>query len=119
VSSEGTEYPKIEYNFFQSPFILFLMAAGCARVQKIASTALLSDWIAAPVAPAAGVTSIAALEHYVRAYAGYTKHIIGTSLMGPRKDGGIVDLNLKVYGTKNATLSMLPLSPSSLQLICR
>ncbi|KAF8066833.1 hypothetical protein FPV67DRAFT_1670300 [Lyophyllum atratum] len=116
VSNNGTEYPKIEYNFFQSPFDLYLMAAGCARAQKIASTPPLSDWIAAPVAPAAGVTSIDDLQEYVRANAAQTNHIIGTALMGPRKDGGVVDPKLKVYGTKNVYVvdaSVIPVEPAA------
>ncbi|GLB33264.1 putative GMC oxidoreductase family protein [Lyophyllum shimeji] len=116
VSSNGLEYPKIEYNFFQNPFDLFLMAAGCARAQKIVSTPPLSDWVVAPIAPAANVTTIDALQDYVRANAAYTNHIIGTALMGPRQDGGVVDPNLKVYGTNNVYVvdaSVIPIEPAA------
>ncbi|GLB41038.1 putative GMC oxidoreductase family protein [Lyophyllum shimeji] len=116
VSTNGTQYPKIQYNFFQNPFDLYLMAAGAQRAQKIVSTPPLSDWIAGPIAPAAGVTSIEALKDYIRANVGYTNHIIGTALMAPRKDGGVVDPNLKVYGTKNVYVvdaSVIPIEPAA------
>ncbi|KAG6809290.1 hypothetical protein H0H87_012004, partial [Tephrocybe sp. NHM501043] len=119
-SSDGLEYPKIIYNFFQNPVDLYIMAAGAQRVQQIVSTPPISDYIVgklcgafrwpafliayspvAPVAPAAGVTSIEDLSEYIKEQAGYTNHIIGTALLAPREDGGVVDPNLKVYGTKN------------------
>ncbi|KAG6824341.1 hypothetical protein H0H87_012560, partial [Tephrocybe sp. NHM501043] len=100
-SSDGLEYPKIIYNFFQNPVDLYIMAAGAQRVQQIVSTPPISDYIVgklcgafrwpafliayspvAPVAPAAGVTSIEDLSEYIKEQAGYTNHIIGTALLG-------------------------------------
>ncbi|KAG6909386.1 hypothetical protein DXG01_000686, partial [Tephrocybe rancida] len=116
VSKDGLEYPKIEYNFFQNPIDLYIMAAGAQRVQEIVATKPISDFVVAPVAPAAGVTSIEDLSEYIKAQAGYTNHIIGTALLAPRADGGVVDPNLKVYGTKNVYVvdaSVIPLQPSA------
>ncbi|KAG6815044.1 hypothetical protein H0H87_005556 [Tephrocybe sp. NHM501043] len=133
-SSDGLEYPKIIYNFFQNPVDLYIMAAGAQRVQEIVSTPPISDYIVgklrrafcqlpsspyspvAPIAPAAGVTSIEDLSEYIKEQAGYTNHIIGTALLAPREDGGVVDPNLKVYGTKNVFVvdaSVIPLQPSA------
>ncbi|KAG6826566.1 hypothetical protein H0H87_006932 [Tephrocybe sp. NHM501043] len=115
-SSDGLEYPKIIYNFFQNPVDLYIMAAGAQRVQQIVSTPPISDFIVAPIAPAAGVTSIDDLSEYIKEQAGYTNHIIGTALLAPREDGGVVDPSLKVYGTKNVYVvdaSVIPLQPSA------
>ncbi|KAG6916897.1 hypothetical protein DXG01_004730 [Tephrocybe rancida] len=116
VSKNGLEYPKIQYNFFQNPVDLYIMAAGAQRVQEIIATKPISDYIVAPVAPAAGVTSIEDLSEYIKAQAGYTNHIIGTALLAPRAHGGVVDPHLKVYGTKNVYVvdaSVIPLQPSA------
>ncbi|KAG6909901.1 hypothetical protein DXG01_014715 [Tephrocybe rancida] len=116
VSKDGLTYPKIEYNFFQNPIDLYIMAAGAQRVQEIVATKPIADYIVAPVAPAAGVTSIEDLSEYIKEQAGYTNHIIGTALLAPRADGGVVDPNLKVYGTKNVYVvdaSVIPLQPSA------
>ncbi|KAG6811803.1 hypothetical protein H0H92_005726, partial [Tricholoma furcatifolium] len=115
VSSNGTEYPEIQYNFFQNPFDLYVMAASAQRVQQIVSTPPLSDYIAAPITPAAGVTSLEDLS-YVQAEASYTNHIMGTALMAPQEIGGVVDSNLKVYGTQNVYVvdaSVIPLEPAA------
>lgn len=116
VSSNGTQYPEIQYNWFQNPFDLYLLAATCQRIQKIVSTPPLSDWIITPIAPAPGVTSIEGLQNHVRATAIQTNHIMGSALMGPRQDGGVVDPNLKVYGTRNVYVvdaSVIPIEPAA------
>ncbi|KAG6816737.1 hypothetical protein H0H87_003437, partial [Tephrocybe sp. NHM501043] len=115
-SADGLEYPKIIYNFFQNPVDLYIMAAGAQRVQQIVATPPISNYIVAPIAPAAGVTSIEDLSEYIKEQAGYTNHIIGTALLAPREKGGVVDPNLKVYGTKNVYVvdaSVIPLQPSA------
>ncbi|KAG6808976.1 hypothetical protein H0H92_002182 [Tricholoma furcatifolium] len=132
VSSDGLEYPEIQYNFFQNPVDLYIMAAGAQRVQEIISTAPISGFIAgepyirtpmvsthlelAPLAPAAGVTSIDDLSEYIKAEASYTNHVMGSALLAPQADGGVVDPTLKVYGTSNVYVvdaSIIPLQPAA------
>ncbi|KAG6805306.1 hypothetical protein H0H92_015908 [Tricholoma furcatifolium] len=92
------------------------MAAGAQRVQEIVSTPPISDFIAAPLAPAAGVTSIDDLSEYIKAEASYTNHVMGSALLAPQEDGGVVDSTLKVYGTSNVYVvdaSVIPLQPAA------
>ncbi|KAG5730748.1 hypothetical protein E4T56_gene3497 [Termitomyces sp. T112] len=115
-SSDGSEYPEIQYNFFQNPVDLYILAAGAKRIQEIINTPPLSDFIAAPISPVAGVTSIDDLSKYIKAQFSYTNHIQGTALLAPRNVGGVVDSNLKVYGTQNVYVvdcSVLPVQPAA------
>ncbi|KAG6827723.1 hypothetical protein H0H93_015398 [Arthromyces matolae] len=69
-----------------------------------------------PIAPAAGVTSIDDLSEFIKASFSYTNHIQGTALLAPREVGGVVDSNLKVYGTQNVYVvdaSVLPVQPAA------
>ncbi|KAJ7346264.1 hypothetical protein DFH08DRAFT_1081110 [Mycena albidolilacea] len=116
VSTNGTAYPKIQYNFFDSPFDTYVLAAAVQRVQSIVSTPPLSGWIASPISPPAGVTSIQDLKAFVLENVATASHIMGTALMAPLKDGGVVDANLKVYGTKNVYVidaSVVPIEPAA------
>ncbi|KAJ7091834.1 hypothetical protein C8R44DRAFT_891391 [Mycena epipterygia] len=116
VSTNGTEYPSIQYNLFQSLLDTYVLAAAAQRIQSIVSTPPISNWITGPISPAAGVTSIEDLEAFARANVATTNHIIGTALMGPLEDGGVVDASLKVYGTKNVYVidaSVVPIEPAA------
>ncbi|KAG6808767.1 hypothetical protein H0H92_002970 [Tricholoma furcatifolium] len=116
VSLDGLEYPEIQYNFFQNPVDLYIMAAGAQRIQELVSAPPLSDFISGPLSPAAGVTSIDNLSEYIKAEASYTNHVMGSALLAPQEDGGVVDLTLKVYGTNYVYVvdaSVIPLQPTA------
>ena len=42
-----------------------------------------------------------ALKEYIKNGLGCVYHPVGTAAMMPQKDGGVVDPELRVYGTKN------------------
>ncbi|KAG6827699.1 hypothetical protein H0H93_015413, partial [Arthromyces matolae] len=46
IVSKDFAYPEIQYNFFQNPVDLYIMAAAAQRVQQIVSTPPISDFIA-------------------------------------------------------------------------
>ncbi|KAG6829537.1 hypothetical protein H0H92_004274 [Tricholoma furcatifolium] len=116
VSANGTEYPSIQLNFFQNPIDLYITAAAAQRAQQIVSTHPIADFVVGPNSPAAGVTSIDDLSEYSKATVVQTNHVMGTALLAPREDGGVVDPNLKVYGTANVYVvdaCVIPLEPSA------
>ena len=52
------------------------------------------------------------IKEFVREFVGPVFHPVGTAAMMKREEGGVVDAELKVYGTSNvrvADLSILPL----------
>jgi choline dehydrogenase-like flavoprotein len=92
------------------------MAAAAKRIQDIANTPPLSDWISEPIAPPELSSTIDDLETFTLANVVQADHPLGTALMGPREDGGVVDANLKVYGTTNLYVidaSVIPVMPAA------
>ncbi|KAI0030609.1 hypothetical protein K488DRAFT_72051 [Vararia minispora EC-137] len=114
-STDGLAYPAIQYNWWTSPFDVYATAVAAQRIQNFTSTPPFSDWIAARIAPPASVVSIDDFSAYVQAAGTQGNHPIGSAAMLPRADGGVVDPNLKVYGTANVYIidaSVIPAQPS-------
>ncbi|KAF8602842.1 alcohol oxidase [Ceratobasidium sp. AG-I] len=79
---------------------------------KISKTEPLASAIVARQDPAPGVVSDADITSYVKTYVESVYHPIGTAALAPRASGGVVDANLKVYGTTNVRVvdaSVIPL----------
>lgn len=54
-------------------------------------------------------------EEYVQKYTNSQRYILGTCLMLPKKDGGVVDPKLRVYGTKNLRVIDASIMPCEVQ----
>jgi len=81
-------------------------------VQKIVRTGALGKMVAGPVSPPPNLESDEDLETFVRANSIIFWHPLGTAAMASRELGGIVDSDLKVYGTANLRVvdaSILPM----------
>jgi choline dehydrogenase-like flavoprotein len=68
--------------------------------------------VAAPFVPSSIYTSDADITNFINGFMTTSSHPIGTASMGLQADGGVVDTNLKVYGTTNvrvADASVIPL----------
>ena len=82
-------------------------------VLKVYDTKPLSNVILKRVSPKPEeCASDAALAEYIKNTCSCVYHPVGTASMLPREDGGVVDHNLKVYGTANVRVvdaSILPL----------
>lgn len=79
---------------------------------KISKTEPIASAVVARQDPAPGVTSDADIAAYVKNYVESVYHPIGTAALAPRALGGVVDANLKVYGTTNVRVvdaSVVPL----------
>ncbi|KAI0030895.1 hypothetical protein K488DRAFT_87344 [Vararia minispora EC-137] len=114
-STNGTAYPAVQYNWYTQEFDTYATAVAAQRIQNFTTTAPLSNWIAARVAPPANVVSLDDFESYVVESCTQGNHPVGTATMAPRADGGVVDNNLKVYGTSNVYVvdaSVIPVQPS-------
>ncbi|KAI0030617.1 hypothetical protein K488DRAFT_87620 [Vararia minispora EC-137] len=114
-STDGLAYPLIQYNWWNSEFDVYATAVAAQRIQNITSTPPFSDWISARIAPPASVVTLDDFIAYVPVSAEQGNHPVGSAVMLPRKDGGVVDPNLKVYGTANVYVvdaSIIPAEPS-------
>lgn len=116
-ASNPTGAPIIDFRVFSNSLDIEL------AVEFIKFT---RNWVKAPTlaklgpvetGPGPNVTDAAALETWVHATSGPTSfHVCGTAAMMPRKLGGVVDSNLRVYGVKGLSVvdaSIFPLVPST------
>ncbi|SPO38680.1 related to Glucose oxidase [Pseudozyma flocculosa] len=106
--NDPTAYPAINSGYFTAPFDLELATAGTAYTRKIGLSNKYSDMVDSQAWP----TADRDLTEYTRTTSITEYHPIGTASMLPRNQGGVVDPNLKVYGTTNLRVidaSIMPL----------
>ncbi|KAI0039714.1 GMC oxidoreductase [Auriscalpium vulgare] len=117
-SADPAEAPAIDPNYFAHPTDLDMLVEGLKFTLKVFDTEPVKSAARGPVMPSAAVFSAgdAALREYVKETVGGEFHPLGTASMLPRADGGVVDPDLKVYGTSNLRVidcSVLPLEISA------
>ncbi|MCO5549808.1 hypothetical protein L7F22_003282 [Adiantum nelumboides] len=116
-SSDPNEPPSIDPNYFSNPADLRLMAYALRKgVDNIEKDPGMAKHIIERHAPKKEESkTIEDYEEFIRKHASTTYHPVGTCSMMPREMGGVVDAQLRVYGTQNlriADASILPVMPS-------
>ncbi|KAI8977772.1 GMC oxidoreductase [Trametes punicea] len=117
-SADPTAPPAIDPKYFSNPADLDLLLAVLKfGLEKVYKTRPLSDAVRKQVAPGPEeCSSDEALKEYIRNNCSCVFHPIGTAAMLPREDGGVVDPQLKVYGTWNVRVvdaSVIPVQLSA------
>ncbi|TDL16815.1 alcohol oxidase [Rickenella mellea] len=112
-STDPLQNPLIDPNYLGiTEFETGIMVEAVRFVtDKMATTKPLSDLIVKTFNPAPG-SSDAVLQKFVQSTLQSSWHPCGSASMLPKAQGGVVDPNLKVYGTDNirvADASMIPL----------
>ncbi|KAF8890365.1 hypothetical protein BD779DRAFT_1438457 [Infundibulicybe gibba] len=97
-SADPFAHPAIDPNYLSNPVELDLMVHAVKFAQKIMMTGALKRSHGKFTQPSPDVTSYDDLKEWVTKYG---THLIYSLGMLPRADGGVVDSNLVVYGTKN------------------
>ncbi|KAF4314362.1 Glucose-methanol-choline oxidoreductase [Botryosphaeria dothidea] len=108
--------PSINPNFFLNPFDATVQATAMRYARQALTTPPLSDYVTALVAPTLDQVPLDADDEtwvaYVETAYSSNAHPIGTAAMMSKELGGVVDGELKVYGTKNVRVvdaSVLPM----------
>lgn len=108
--------PAINPNYFLNPFDATVQAAAMRYARRAFITPPLSDFITALAAPTLEQVPLDADDEtwiaYAKAAYNSNAHPLGTAAMMSRELGGVVDPELRVYGTKNVRVvdaSVLPL----------
>lgn len=108
--------PLINPNYLSHPYDLQAATNLAKFLRTIASTAPLRDVWTEEYEPGKAVQTDEDWKKYALASTLSIYHPIGTAALLPEKDGGVVDSQLKVYGTKGLRVvdaSIIPLLPSA------
>ncbi|TRM64604.1 glucose-methanol-choline oxidoreductase [Schizophyllum amplum] len=115
-SIEPRTPPVIDPEFLSKKADLALLVESVRFIRKLAATEAYKSCVTREVAPGPAVQTQEELERYVTENFQTLYHPVGTASMLPRKDGGVVDAQLKVYGTANVRVvdaSVIPLHISA------
>ncbi|TFK43894.1 4-nitrobenzyl alcohol dehydrogenase-like protein [Crucibulum laeve] len=115
-SSDPLAPPEINLSVFDNPVDLAIMVAAVKYTRKLVATEVFKPVVAQEVVPGPSVQTDEEIEEYVRNAVGTTFHPVGTAAMLPRELGGVVDAQLKVYGTRNVRVvdaSIIPVQISA------
>ncbi|TFY81197.1 hypothetical protein EWM64_g2815 [Hericium alpestre] len=110
-SADPFSAPAIDPAYLKNPADVDVLVAGIKFCRRVIETKPLSDAQRGAYDPAASLHTDEELAEFVRAKTESFNHPLGTAAMLPREDRGIVDSNLKVYGTQNlqvADASIIP-----------
>lgn len=111
-SKDANRSPAIDNGFLNHPFDLWLLSKASNHSRSITNQNTWNPIIKQEHLPSLKVQSLNDFQDYVRSSVGTIYHPIGTASMLPYKDNGVVDPDLKVYGTNNLRVvdaSILPI----------
>ena len=115
-SKNPFDYPRINPNYFREDIDLKILREAFKLIREITQQPPLKDHIASENWPGNGVQSNEQWEDWIRNAAGTEYHPSSTCAMLPRNKGGVVNPDLKVYGTRN--LRVVDASVPPLALSC-
>ncbi|EWG51694.1 hypothetical protein FVEG_10595 [Fusarium verticillioides 7600] len=93
--------PIIDLNYLNNEYDIQALIEGARFARKVAETEPLRSVWTAEFEPGLGKRTDTQLRDWVVKAVNSFYHPVGTCAMLPKKDGGVVDSDLKVYGTEN------------------
>lgn len=93
--------PTIDAGYLTHKIDLAVLREAFKLIRKMSQQSPLKDLIEFETVPGDKVQSNEDWENWIRSSGGTEYHPSCTCSMLPRSEGGVVDTNLKVYGTKN------------------
>ncbi|KAJ8112865.1 hypothetical protein OPT61_g4872 [Boeremia exigua] len=111
-----SDKPRINPNYLSHPYDLQAATNLAKFLRKLASTEPLRDVWTEEYEPGKAVETSEDWEKFALANTLSIYHPVGTAVLLPERDGGVVDSQLKVYGTKGLRVvdaSVIPLLPSA------
>ncbi|KAI5204542.1 alcohol oxidase [Aureobasidium subglaciale] len=108
--------PIIDPRYFSNEYDLQAAIAATKLNRKIAQTAPMKDIIAEEYEPSAEIQTDEQWRNFAINHTLTIYHPLGTCAMLPKKDGGVVSPELKVYGTSNLRVvdaSIIPVQLSA------
>jgi len=116
-TSDPLSLPLVNFNYLDNDYDVNVQLEMLKLILHLPDTAPLSNLIANITVPSASESSSdEALIQYIRNTLGSSEHPMGTLAMADRALGGVVDHNLKIYGTTNLRVcdaSIFPIAVGS------
>lgn len=109
-SNDPLDNPEINPKYFEENFDLKVLLEHAKFARSLTETEPFKS-NCTEIAPGPSCESDEQLEDFIKNTYSTTFHTIGSCSMLPREDGGVVDPNLKVYGTKNLRVVDLSIVP--------
>lgn len=97
--------PVIDPNYLSHSADGFMLREGLKLARKLGATEPLKSKVLEEVSPGANITSDADWDQWLTEHIQTEYHPSCTCSMLPRKKGGVVDANLRVYGTSNVRVA--------------
>lgn len=117
ISRDPWSPPAVDPRYLSHPADVDFIVEGVRLIRRLIRTDAMREIGHTEVVPGPLVLDIGgALEKYVRTALLTAWHPAGTAAMLPRRMGGVVDPQLKVYGTSNIRVvdaSVMPMHPSA------
>ncbi|KAI5477050.1 hypothetical protein MNV49_006926 [Pseudohyphozyma bogoriensis] len=114
-SGDMNDFPIINPNWLTHPVDEAVAVAAFRRVRQFWSTSAIGTILdGQEIFPGPNTTTTSQILNFVRANLMTVWHASCTCSMKPRKDGGVLDSRLRVYGTKNLRVidaSSFPMLP--------
>ncbi|KDQ20144.1 hypothetical protein BOTBODRAFT_27554 [Botryobasidium botryosum FD-172 SS1] len=111
-SRDPTDHPAVDPHCFEQEEDLEMLLEMAKWMRKLPETEPFKSMVAKEVVPGPECVSDDQLKDFIKNHMETTFHTAGSCSMLPREKGGVVDPQLKVYGTSNVRvvdLSVLPL----------
>jgi len=115
-SADPFAAPAIDPAYLTSPIDIEILARAVRFSRKLTQTDSLVGSVAAFLEPELSVKTLDEFKAYCSDALSPIYHPVGTASMLPKGDGGVVDAELRVYGTKNLRVvdaSVLPMEFSA------
>ena len=115
-SKDPFEPPNIDPRYLEQESDMFMLREGFKVARSIGEAAPLNSYLEKETNPGKDVSSDSDWENFIRGRVQTEFHISGTAVMLPKDKGGVVDKNLRVYGTSNLRVidaSVVPFVVSS------
>lgn len=115
-SSSVFTAPVADVGFLRNPIDVALLREGVHFARHLVATNGITELAPFEVVPGGNVTADADIDTFIRGSASTLYHPAGSCKMGLRKEGGVVDHDLKVYGVENLRIvdaSVIPILPAA------
>ncbi|KAH9934261.1 uncharacterized protein B0H18DRAFT_1114998 [Fomitopsis serialis] len=110
-SSDPLEQPEIDAALFENPYDLEMLKESVKYTKRMSETEPFKSLVVREVDPGKENSTDEEIKEYLKRYAHTCWHAIGSNSMLPRDKNGVVDPQLKVYGTTNVRVADLSIYP--------